>query len=171
MTRPIHLIKRFVASLAPAGPRPQDEVWARSLLLPAEAELWEEMSRPDRRHAIAVARRIERSLGNGASRPVMAAALLHDVGKIASALGTCQRVVATVIVAAAGYRRSAAWAGRGGWKGRLGLYVTHPQLGAEMLRRAGSDPLTVAWTAEHQSTQRSGDVPPEIAAALRAADG
>ena len=79
-----HLSRRFFGSLRPGGPSPEDDAWARQRLLPGERELWELMSKQDRRHAIGVARRVERALGNEASRPVLAAALLHDVGKIDS---------------------------------------------------------------------------------------
>ena len=54
------------------------------------------MSRADRRHAAGVARRVEVALGDEATRPVLAAALLHDVGKTESGLGTYGRVIATI---------------------------------------------------------------------------
>ena len=57
--------------------------------------MWRRMSGPDRRHAVAVARRVDDRL-RGANRPVLAAALLHDVGKVDSGLGTPVRVVATL---------------------------------------------------------------------------
>ena len=42
---------------------------------------------PDRRHSVQVAREAKRRLGPAATPPVLAAALLHDVGKIDAALG------------------------------------------------------------------------------------
>ena len=82
-----HLSKRFVGSLRPGGLASDDLTWVRSQLLPAEWELWQQMSRADRRHSVAVARRVERALGHEAGRPVIAAALLHDIGKLDAALG------------------------------------------------------------------------------------
>jgi hypothetical protein len=76
-----HLVKRFVGSLIPIGPVSSDTAWAMEHLLPEERAIWARMSRQDRRHAIGVARRVERALGDEASRPVMAAALLHDCGR------------------------------------------------------------------------------------------
>ena len=43
-----------------------------------------------------VARKVEVALGDEASRPVLAAALLHDVGKTESGLSTYGRVIATI---------------------------------------------------------------------------
>ena len=60
------------------------------------------MSGPDRRHSVVVAWRVERSLGHEASGPVVAAALLHDVGKTQSGLGTYGRVVADAVGVAVG---------------------------------------------------------------------
>ena len=67
-----------------------------SQLLPDELDLWNRMSRADRRHATGVARRVETMLGAEATRPVVAAALLHDVGKLDSNLGVYGRVIATI---------------------------------------------------------------------------
>src|SRR3546814_14332101 len=69
---------------------------------PGEAALWARLSAPDRRHAVGVARLVERALGAEAERPVLAAALLHDVGKVESGLRTYGRVVATLSAKVAG---------------------------------------------------------------------
>jgi putative nucleotidyltransferase with HDIG domain len=101
----------------------------------------------DQRHSIEVARRFSAILAE-AQREDMAAALLHDVGKLASGLGTFARVAATLV---------------GPRSGRLRQYHDHERLGAEMLRTAGSSPETIALVA---NTSLRGDV----AAALRHAD-
>ena len=87
MARTAHLARRFFGSLSLRGPGVDAELWVSEQLLPGERALWARMSRADRRHAHAVARRVERSLGHEATRPVVAAALLHDVGKTDSGLG------------------------------------------------------------------------------------
>jgi hypothetical protein len=165
-----HLVRRFVGSLRPGRPRLRDEEWARSHLLPGEQGLWERLSNPDRRHAIVVARRVERALGHEATRPVLAAALLHDVGKVASGLRTYGRVIATLSAAAAGHAAATAWASTRGFTRRVGLYVRHPELGAEMLELAGADPLTVAWTREHHLPRAKWTVDVRIADVLKSAD-
>ena len=97
-----HLVRRFLGSLAPRRLSEDEAVWVASHLLPAEADLWGRMGRADRRHAVTVARRVEAALGVEATRPVMAAALLHDVGKVTSGLGTYGRVMATLSARVAG---------------------------------------------------------------------
>jgi putative nucleotidyltransferase with HDIG domain len=159
-----HLARRFAGSLRPGGPPAATVAWVRGQLLPGELELWSAMPGPDRRHSAAVARRVEAALGPSATRPVLAAALLHDVGKVASGLRTPGRVVATVVGAAAGRARAAAW------DGAVGRYLRHDELGAELLERAGSDALTVAWAREHHRPPSSWSLDPAIAGALRDAD-
>src|SRR5262245_52686461 len=97
-----HLVHRFFGSLRPGGPPAGEREWAESQLTDAEVTLWRRMPGPDRRHAAATARRVEAELGERATQPVLAAALLHDVGKIESGLGTYGRVIATLSVAMAG---------------------------------------------------------------------
>jgi hypothetical protein len=165
-----HLVRRFLGSLRPGGPRKADEAWVEGVLRPGEVELWRRMSNADRRHAVGVARRAERALGVEAAPPVLAAALLHDVGKVAAGLGTYGRVIATVAGMAAGRDMAARWERRRGMTRKVGLYLRHPELGADMLAIAGSDPLTVAWAREHHLPPERWSVPQTIGAALKAAD-
>ncbi|HRW38858.1 MAG: HD domain-containing protein [Acidimicrobiales bacterium] len=165
-----HLVKRFFGSVLPIGPSAADDAWARTHLLDAEQDVWARMSRVDRRHAAGVARRVERALGDEASRPVLAAALLHDCGKVVSGLGTYGRVIATLSVRLAGRDIAEAWTETSGFTRRVGLYVEHPRLGADLLGIAGSAPLTVAWAAEHHLPPEDWTVPRPIAEALKAAD-
>ena len=164
MTTAGHLARRFLGSLRPGGPPPADEAWARDVLLAGERPLWDRMSGPDRRHAVGVARRTEEALGPLATRPVVAAALLHDVGKVEAGLGTFARVGATLLAAVAGRERL------GRRRGRLGRYVRHDALGADLLATAGSDPLTRTWAREHHLPPDRWTVDPEVGAALKAAD-
>jgi predicted HD phosphohydrolase len=128
------------------------------------------MSRVDRRHAAGVARDVERSLGHAAERPVMAAALLHDVGKIESGLGTFGRVIATLAGKAAGRDMARDWQRGTGFTRRVGLYLRHDTLGADLLAMAGSDPLTVAWAREHHRHPADWTLDPHLAEALKTAD-
>ncbi len=128
------------------------------------------MSNPDRRHAVGVARRVERALGAKATDPVIAAALLHDVGKSTSGLRTYGRVVATLSAKVAGREMAVAWSETRGFTRRVGLYLEHPRLGGDLLALAESDPLTVAWAREHHSPEDDWTVPIEIGRVLKAAD-
>jgi HD domain len=159
-----HLVRRFFGSLWPGGPSAGDEGWARRQLLPGELELWARLSGPDRRHAVGVARRTVALLDGEAARPVVAAALLHDVGKLDAGLGTFRRSIATAVAIVVGHDR----AGRG--DGRLGRYLRHDAIGADLLRSAGSDPLTVAWAREHHLDPARWSVPAAVGAALKDAD-
>ena len=165
-----HLSKRFFGSLWPAGPAQDDTAWARAQLLPNERDLWQQMNSADRRHSIAVAQRVERALGHEASRPVLAAALLHDVGKIDARLGAYGRVVATLSVGIAGRSAAEEWSETRGFTRKIGLYARHPQIGADRLALAGSDPLTIAWAREHHLPEEEWTLPPHLAHALKEAD-
>lgn len=155
-----HLARRFGGSLVPGGPRPADEEWAAGILGPGELGLWRAMSGADRRHAVGVARRVATALGIVAGPPVLAAALLHDVGKLDAGLGTFGRVGATL----------AGMAGRRQLTPRIARHLDHGPIGADMLARAGSDPLTVTWAAEHHLPASRWTLDPTVAAALKAAD-
>ncbi len=172
MARSAHLVKRFFGSVIPRGPKPADEAWALDQLLDGERTLWARMSRNDRRHAVGVARDVVQELGPGATRPVVAAALLHDVGKLDAGLGTYGRVIATISAAAIGHDADVikAWTKTRGFTRRVGLYLQHDRLGADMLVLAGADPLTVAWAREHHLPPEEWTLDRTVADALKAAD-
>jgi hypothetical protein len=154
-----HLVRRFVGSLWPGGPSRRREGWVAIVLSPAEHRLWRRMSGPDRRHAVVVARRVDKAMGGDAGRPVLAAALLHDVGKVEAGLGVVGRVAAT----------AAALTGRRPG-GAMGAYLRHAEVGAQLLEEAGSDPLTVTWAREHHLPADQWTLPADVAAVLKAAD-
>ena len=121
-----HLARRFAGSLSRREPSTDEVAWVDSQLLAPELELWRRMPVADRRHSIEVARRFE-SMGQW-TREETAGALLHDVGKLESDLGTWMRVVATVV---------------GPRTDRFRRYHDHEAIGADMLVAAGSSEVTV----------------------------
>jgi hypothetical protein len=167
-----HLVRRLLASLRPGGPGPAEESWALAHLSDGEARLWRRLSGADRRHGIAVARRAGAALGGGrdVDRAVIAAALLHDAGKVESGLGTFGRVLATVAILGLGRERVETWAARRGPVGRAGRYARHPALGGLLLAGAGSEHLTVAWAAEHHLPAERWTLERDLAGVLKAAD-
>jgi HD domain len=166
-----HLVRRFAGALSPVGPDADAEDWVSHILSPRELALWRRMSAPDRRHAVGVARRVAVALGPAeATPPVLAAALLHDVGKVDAGLGTWGRVPATALGVVSGHRQAARWAQARGPLGRVGRYIDHARIGAELLEEAGSDPLTVRWAAEHHLPPERWGMPASVATALKAAD-
>ena len=170
MAGALHLAKRFFGSLVPLGEPKADRVWILEQLTEGETEIWTSMSKADRRHAAGVARRVERALGHEATRPIVAAALLHDCGKTVSGLGTYGRVIATVSAKLAGPEQAYAWRETRGCTRNVGLYLLHPELGADLLGLAGSAPLTVAWAAEHHLPTEDWTVPTQIGQILKDAD-
>ncbi|MFW5634444.1 MAG: ubiquinol-cytochrome c reductase iron-sulfur subunit N-terminal domain-containing protein [Erythrobacter sp.] len=105
------------------------------------------------------------------SADVLAASTTEvDVGKIEAGLGTFGRVVATLSAAVAGREMAGPWSQRRGFTRRVGLYLRHPELGADLLELAGSDPLTVAWAREHHLPEDRWSVPTGVGRALRDAD-
>ena len=157
-----HLVRRFFGALDPRGPSEADEAWVAGVLGEGEQELWARMSGPDRRHAVGVGRTVA-ATADGAQRWVVAAALLHDVGKVDSQLSTVARVPATVAGLVARDRVAAG-------DGRLARYLRHDAIGAALLERAGSDPRTVAWAREHHLPPERWTVPRRAGEALKAAD-
>ena len=170
MSNAMHLSRRFFRSLKPGGPSDADRLWVETTLSEDEYGLWCRMSGPDRRHSTQVARDVDRILGNEASLPVLAAALLHDVGKIEAGLRTWGRVIATLSAKVAGRDAAKLWIKSSGFTRQVGLYLHHPEIGADMLERAGSDPLTVRWTEEHHRPADQWTLSTEITSALDAAD-
>jgi hypothetical protein len=128
------------------------------------------MSSPDRRHAVVVARRVDAALGPATSRPVLAAALLHDVGKVESGFGPVRRAAATVAGMVGGQEAARRWTRREGMVGRVGRYLCHDEIGAELLVAAGSDTLTIAWAREHHLPPERWTIGAEVGAVLKAAD-
>ncbi|HEY4610450.1 MAG TPA: hypothetical protein VIH06_14635 [Ilumatobacteraceae bacterium] len=120
------MVRRFIGSLSGREPSAADTAWVESQLLTPELELWRRLAVADRRHSIDVARRFE-PMGQW-TREEMAGALLHDIGKLESGLGTWARVAATVV---------------GPRTRRFRLYWDHESIGADMLTAAGSAPATI----------------------------
>lgn len=153
-----HLAKRFTTSLLAKPLSEQEQSWVARHLLDGERNLWDRMSTADQRHAYDVAQRVQRTLGERASRPVMAAALLHDIGKLDSGLGTFGRSAATAL-ANAGIKPDV-----------VKRYRAHNEIGQRMLENAGSDPLTSTWAYEHELPETAWTIDRELASALHDAD-
>jgi hypothetical protein len=165
-----HLSKRFFGSLSRAPLGGDDQAWVVGYLLPGEQALWGRMSNADQRHACAVARKVVDLLGDEATRPVVAAALMHDIGKIDARVNTFERVMATLAGTTGSREQIEQWSTESGWIGKAGRYLMHNEIGAKMLTEAGSDPITVAWAREHELLHTEWTLPEEIADALYKAD-
>ncbi len=165
----LHLARRFFGSIRPGPPSSEDLEWVRGLLGDGEWLLFQRMTNPDRRHAVAVARDVNAELP-GAAGPVMAAALLHDVGKVESGFRTPARVAATIFWAVADDELADRWLDDAGIRRRVALYRRHPEVGEQLLIDAGSDPFTAGWAADHHKPRSRWRVDPEIGDVLKSCD-
>jgi len=117
-----HLARRFFTSLSKKPPATKDIAWVNEKLLANEFKLWNRLKPHDQRHSIEVALRFT-DVHPAFTRDEVAAALLHDIGKVESALGVMGRVMATVV-------------GPRGTKFRE--YHNHELIGLNLCREAGS---------------------------------
>ena len=132
-------------------------------LTPAEQALFFSMEVSDQRHALDVFRIVKASGRRDAS--LLAAALLHDVGK--GRISVWQRVVFVLLKAVSPQllRWLASDDGRG-WSGALARSLDHAERGAALAEAAGSTPETVRLIRLHRAP--AGD---DVALAmLQAAD-
>lgn len=172
----VHLAKRFFGASRPGAPSFEDEQWAREHLLSAERDIWDRMNNPDRRHAVTVARSVVETLvpidaEQSQDRAVIAAALLHDSGKVICGFRTPARVAATVLWGVLDDGTADRWlADTSGVRRRFAQYRRHPELGAELLRAAGSDPLTADWAAQHHQPEDRWSVPVDVGRVLKDCD-
>ncbi len=155
-------VRRTVATLR-AQPRSPDQLAAvGACLTPAQLRLFLTMQPADQQHSLEVLDRLRRS---GHVEPeLLQAALLHDVGKARARLRLWHRVF--VDLGAAFWPGLPRWlAARGPEPVRrpLAVALCHAELGAADALRAGS--------SERVAALIRGDGPPELARALRAADG
>ena len=102
----------------------------------------------------------------------LAAALLHDVGKLDAGLGVVGRSVATVLGAIAGSTRVDRWALTSGFRRRAAWYLRHDERGAARIRAVGGRPEAARWAWAHHRRDRWAEsgVPMPVAEALEAAD-
>ncbi len=166
--RVLYRVRQFAAALV-AGLRPGaiDERPAEDVLGPAELALFRRMTPGERRHSLTVLARVKAA---GARDPaLLAAALLHDVGKTRARLRLGARPLP--VLARAFLPGPAAGWGQGeprGWRRPFVVAVQHPRWGAEMAEAAGSPPRAVALIRAHQ--ERRTRESPEGLEMLQAAD-
>lgn len=116
-----HLLRRFVQSLSGRFPDESEASVLLEIMSEQEFTLWRTMPASDQRHSLKVVGRFLHRLPEATTAEIIGVAL-HDVGKVASNLGTLGRVAATVF-------------GRRG--SRFAIYHDHESIGIMMLRDAG----------------------------------
>lgn len=167
----VYRVRQFLrAAAAWVRPAPVDQELLERYLAPGAVALFRAMPGYDRQHALAVFCAVQAA---GRDEPdLLAAALLHDVGKSRSG-GTGIRLwhrVAAVLLRAV-WPASLARLGQnrpGSWRRPFFVQQNHASLGAELARQAGCSPETVHLIRCHE--ERDGRPADPLLAALQAAD-
>jgi hypothetical protein len=117
-------------------------------LMPAEQRLFQSMDLRDQRHALDVFRALKS--GRQRDPSLLAAALLHDVGK--GPIMLWQRVAFVLLRAVSpGLLRRVSRADDPRWRGTLARMLDHAERGAALAEAAGSTPETVRLIRLHRS--------------------
>jgi len=139
-------VRQFVRALF-ARVSPSERAIVHDTLSPAQAALYWRMAPCDQRHGLDV---YDALCKDGCQdEALLAAALLHDVGKAAARLTIAHRV-AVVLIEHVVPGWLARWAREGrGWKAPFAAHLQHPQIGAAWAQAAGSSTDIVMLIREH----------------------
>jgi exopolyphosphatase/pppGpp-phosphohydrolase len=159
--RVLYRVRQFYLALR-ADADPRDLEQARSVLTPAQMALFTGMQSNERAHAMSVYRQL--MVQGETSSDLLAAALLHDVGKSLSPLRLWERVL-IVLARAVFPAQSRRWgnlpaAGLRGWRRAFVVAEQHPAWGAALAAEASASPRLVALIRLHQELP-STDADPE----------
>ncbi|MFQ5401462.1 MAG: HD domain-containing protein [Anaerolineae bacterium] len=152
-----------IVTADPLSASAQQEV--STVLSRAEEALFYRLTLSDQWHSIRVLRAL-RADGH-TETALLAAALLHDVGKTRFPLSLWDRTL-IVLAQALLPGKIAAWGAADpvGWRRPFVIKMQHPEWGAEMAREAGCAP-PVVWLIRHHQDKLKADGGSEWAALLR----
>jgi putative nucleotidyltransferase with HDIG domain len=168
----IYRVQQFLrAANSWLHPGEEDLDLASELLPPEALDLFASMPRYDRRHALDVLGTLRRE---GHTDPdLLAAALLHDVGKTGherDPLRLWHRVMVVLLRTLAPGRLDAfAKDEPGSWRQPFFVQQNHASIGAELASRAGCSQVTMEMIRRHEDPIAVTDDP--LLAALKSADG
>jgi len=170
MTHTAYRASQFVQALL-AQPAAADARLAADHLPPALQPLYHSMNRAEQSHALAVLRAL---LRQGQTDPdLLAAALLHDVGKTRSPLRLLDRVLVVLAqrLAPAAAQVWSTGAPRG-WRRPFVVAAQHADWGGGILEQAGASPRLVDLVRRHHmSLPPCGGEAGRLLGALQTADG
>jgi hypothetical protein len=168
----VYRVRQFCRALVAWLPKRELDLLSE-YLTPPQAELFRQMPRCDQRHGLDVFRALRGKQHH--DHDLLAAALLHDVGKSEGQLRLWHRVLIVLIRAlrprlldrlASDEPRS--------WRYPFFVHQHHPERGAELAQAAGCSPITVELIRRHQQPPASKPLKTrrdELLAALQEADG
>ncbi|MGD8997039.1 MAG: hypothetical protein PVH80_02940 [Anaerolineae bacterium] len=165
-------VKQFLRAVTARHTIPEQRIeqTARSLT-PEAQELFARQALQDQRHALAVYETLRQ--GGHTHQDLLAAALLHDVGKAATRLPAWWRglfVVAEHFLP--GALDHAIRGQSGSWQRPLADYAQHAEIGARWAEEAGCSSLTVALIRRHEEQLDTCQTEEDrLLVTLRAADG
>jgi len=170
MTRTTYRASQFLRALL-AQPAAEDARLVADYLPPALRPRFDGMSRAEQSHSLAVLRTL---LRQGQTDPdLLAAALLHDVGKTRAPLRLLDRVL-VVLAQRVAPGAAQAWSNGAprGWKRPFVVAARHAEWGAEILEQAGASPRLVGMVRQHHASfPPCGAEVDRMLAALQIADG
>lgn len=137
------------------------------LLSPPLISLFRQMSLSEQAHSFSVLQRLQAA--GQQDQDLLAAALLHDVGKIKSPLSIWDRSL-VVLGKRLFSRRIAHWSNGSpaGWRRSFVVAAHHPAWGADLVATAGASPRTVELVRRHQEPDAGND--PALVALMQADD-
>jgi hypothetical protein len=145
----LYRVRQFFDA-ARAAPLEDSEIRRiRPVLNDAALELFQSMPPGDRRHSLRIFD--ELSARGHRARPLLQAALLHDVAKRRVGLAHRTAVILLNALAPALLPRVAS-ASPSSWRYPLHLSLVHPARGAELAARAGVDAAAVELIRHHQDS-------------------
>ena len=167
----LYRVRQFVDALL-ARVSSEELREADGFLPPGAQELFRKMSVPDQCHSLSVMRTLRRTGHSNAD--LLAAALLHDVGKADAKIYSWHR--ATIVLSKRFAPGLLAWLTGGepyGWRRPFVIHRQHMEIGAQWAAQAGCSPLTVSLIRRHQEPLRREPVGDEerLLIALQHADG
>jgi hypothetical protein len=172
MVRAVHYrVEQFLRALTARHAIPEERVEQAAQILTPEAQaLFARQAPQDQRHTLAVYDTLRQE--GHTDQDLLAAALLHDVGKAATQLPAWQRGMFVLTERfAPGVLDLAMRSEAGSRWGSLADYAGHAEIGAHWAEKVGCSPLTVALIRRHEERLETCQTEEDrLLAILQAAD-
>ncbi len=148
MGDPLYRFRQFFRALRARPLTPQENERVRAVLTPHAFALYQSMPAGDQRHSLRV---FDALCAQGyTARPLLQAALLHDVAKRQVGLVYRTGVILLQLLSPRAVAQVAS-ANPASWRYPFYLALHHPTLGVRMLNGAELDPCALALIRAHQA--------------------